>query len=143
MHPVSWAGAALGLVVGLMRNSWWETLLGGVVGYALMWILYKLGDVVMKGIAKLRGRTLEDVALGYGDVNLSGVLGLILGWPLIFPGLFLSILIGGVVSLIYLVVMIATKRYQLFMALPYGPFLIAGAFLLLFFGQQFIRVLGY
>lgn len=143
MHPVSWAGVAIGLVVGLMRNSWWETILGGAVGYAFMWILYRLGDIVMRGLAKLRGRTFNDVALGYGDVNLSGVLGLMLGWPLILPGLLLSIFIGGVVSLLYLVIMIATKRYQLFMALPYGPFLIAGAFLLLFLGEQLIRSLGY
>jgi len=143
MHPVSWAGAVLGLVIGLMRNGWWETLLGGATGFVLMWILYKLGDLIMKGMAKMRGQTLDDVALGFGDVNLSGVLGLILGWPLILPGLLLSILIGGVVSLIYLVVMIATRRYKLFLALPYGPFLITGAFLLLFVGEQLLRFLGY
>jgi len=143
MHPVSLAGAVVGLLIGMARNGWWETLLGGATGYALMWILYNLGELIMRGMAKMRGQTLDDVALGFGDVNLSGVLGLMLGWPLILPGLLLSILIGGVVSLIYLIVMVATKRYQLFMALPYGPFLIAGAFLLLFFGERFLRFLGY
>jgi leader peptidase (prepilin peptidase)/N-methyltransferase len=143
MHPVSLAGAVLGLVIGLIRNSWWETLLGGAVGFALMWLLYRLGDLIMKGLARMRGQTLDDVALGFGDVNLSGVLGLMLGWPLILPGLLLSIFIGGGVSLIYLVLMIITKRYRLFMALPYGPFLIAGAFLLLFFGEHLLKSLGY
>jgi prepilin signal peptidase PulO-like enzyme (type II secretory pathway) len=72
-------------------------------------------------------------ALGFGDVNLSGVLGLILGWPLILPTLFLSILIGGVVSLVYMLTMLAFRRYQLLMAIPYGPFLVSGAVLLIFF----------
>lgn len=143
MHPVSIAGVALGLVVGLIRNGWWQTFIGGAAGFIVMWILYRLGDLIMKGLARMRGRTLDDVALGFGDVNLSGVLGLILGWPLILPGLLLSIFIGGGISLIYLVIMMAAKRYRLFLALPYGPFLITGAFLLLFLGEQLLGWLGY
>ncbi len=142
MHPVSWAGAGLGLIIGLIRNGWLDTLIGGAVGFGLMWLLYRLGEIIMKGLARLRGRTLDDVALGFGDVNLSGVLGLILGWPLILPGLVLAILIGGIVSLIYLVIMLVLRRYTLFTALPYGPFLVAGAFLLLFFGEYLMAILG-
>ena len=143
LHPVSWIGAGLGLVIGLMRNGWWETVLGGAVGYATMWLLYWLGELIMRGLARLKKRSLSDVALGYGDVNLSGILGLMLGWPLVIPGLFLSILIGGAVSLVYLVIMVILRRYQLFTALPYGPFLIAGAFIFLFLGEQLIVILGY
>ena len=49
---------------------------------------------------------------------------------------------GGLVSLIYLVVMLGLKRYRLFMALPYGPFLVAGAFVLLFLGARVQALLG-
>ena len=143
MHPVSWVGMGLGLAVGIARNGWSETLIGGAVGYGLMWLLYHLGELIMKGIARVKQRTLDDVALGYGDVNLSGVLGLMLGWPLILPGLILAILIGGLVSLIYLIFMLLLGRYRLFTALPYGPFLIAGGFLLLFFSESIIKSLGY
>lgn len=142
MHPVSWAGVGLGLVVGTARSGWMETLIGGAVGYGLMWLLYRLGELTMKGLARLRQRTLDDVALGFGDVNLSGVLGLMLGWPLVLPGLLIAILIGGLVSLFYLIVMLLLGRYKLFTALPYGPFLIAGAFLLLFLGENLITILG-
>ena len=142
MHPVSWVGVGLGLVVGTARNGWLESVIGGAVGYGLMWLLYGLGELIMKGLARLRKRTLDDVALGFGDVNLSGVLGLMLGWPLILPGLLLAILIGGLVSMVYLIVMLIMGRYRLFTALPYGPFLIAGAFLLLFFGESILSLLG-
>ena len=37
----------------------------------------------------------EDVALGFGDVHLSGILGLLLGWPGITGGLFVAIILGG------------------------------------------------
>jgi leader peptidase (prepilin peptidase)/N-methyltransferase len=81
----------------------------------------------------MRGKPVEEDALGYGDVNLSGVLGLMLGWPGILAGLTIAILLGGAVSLIYLLVTVATRRYQAFTAIPYGPFLIAAAIVLLFF----------
>jgi len=142
LHPVSWAGAGLGLIVGLIREGWLNTLIGGIVGFGVMWLLFWLGELIMKGLARLRGQTLDDVALGFGDVNLSGVLGLMLGWPLIVAGLVGAIMIGGLVSLIYLVVMLALKRYRLFMALPYGPFLVAGAFVLLFLGARVQALLG-
>jgi len=143
MHPVSWVGVGLGLVIGTARNGWSETLIGGAVGYGLMWLLYHLGDLIMKGIARAKHRTLDDVALGYGDVNLSGVLGLMLGWPLILPGLVIAIIIGGLVSLVYLIIMLLLGRYRVFTALPYGPFLIAGAIILLFFSEPIITLLGY
>lgn len=142
MHPVSWVGVGLGLVVGTARNGWLETLIGGAVGYASMWLLYWLGELIIKGLARIRKQALDDVALGFGDVNLSGVLGLMLGWPLILPGLVLAILIGGLVSLVYMIVMLSLRRYRLFTALPYGPFLIAGAFWLLFFGESILSLLG-
>jgi len=143
MHPVSWVGVGLGLVIGTARSGWSETLIGGAVGYGLMWLLYHLGDLIMKGIARAKHRTLDDVALGYGDVNLSGVLGLMLGWPLILPGLVIAIIIGGLVSLVYLIIMLLLGRYRVFTALPYGPFLIAGAIILLFFSEPIITLLGY
>jgi leader peptidase (prepilin peptidase)/N-methyltransferase len=135
LHPLSWVGAGIGFLIGLFRNGWLDTLIGGVVGYGLMWFLYWLGELTMKGLARLRHRTLDDVAFGLGDVNLSGVLGLMLGWPLILPGLVIAIFIGGLISFVYLVLMLALRRYRLFTALPYGPFLIAGAIAILFFGE--------
>ena len=81
----------------------------------------------------MRGQPVEEDALGYRDVNLSGVLGLMLGWPGILAGLTIAILLGGTVSLLYLLVTMATRRYHAFTAIPYGPFLIAAAIALLFF----------
>lgn len=140
LHPVSWAGVGVGLLIGVIRNSWWETLLGGAIGFGLMWLLYWLGEIIMRGLARMRGRTPDDVALGFGDVNLSGVLGLMLGSPLILPGLLLAIFIGGLVSFFYMLVMLILRRYHLFAALPYGPFLIIGAFVFLFLGEYLLII---
>jgi hypothetical protein len=86
MHPVSIFGAVLGLIVGTLRVGWLYSLVGGVVGFGIMWLIYMLGILIIKLVNRKRGRPVNDVALGFGDVNLSGVLGLMLGWPLIWIG---------------------------------------------------------
>jgi len=133
LHPVSLYGAVLGLLVGTYLHGFISSILGGGVGFGIMLAFYWLGGVLLRFMARQRGEDVDDVALGFGDVNLSGVIGFMLGFPAVILGLFLAILIGGAVSLLYLVIMMVLGRYRIFSALPYGPFLVAGAVLLLFF----------
>ena len=141
MHPVSIVGGIMALLIGTYLHGFINSILGGLAGFGAMWLLYKFGEMIMRLISRLRGQVVDDVALGFGDVNLSGVLGLLLGWPAILVGLLLAVLLGGVVSMVYLVVMLILCRYRLFTALPYGPFLIASAALLIFFRDGLIRLL--
>lgn len=133
MHPVSWTGAILGLALGIWQHDLRWTLIGGLAGFGLMLALHLFGKLFAQAMARIRGQSIDEVALGFGDVNLSGVLGLLLGWPGIVAGLLLAILLGGVISLFYLLVMLGLRKYKAFTAIPYGPFLIASAILLLFF----------
>lgn len=142
LHPVSIAGAIMGLFVGVRLHGWLFTLLGGLAGFAVMLSLYMLGNLFGRLLARKRGETFDEEALGFGDVNLSGVLGLVLGWPGILLGLVLAILAGGLVSFVYLLVMVLAKRYRAFVAIPYGPFLISGAVLLLYFRDFVLFIVG-
>jgi leader peptidase (prepilin peptidase) / N-methyltransferase len=68
--------------------------------------------------------------LGFGDVKLLGLLGLVLGWAgwgVLLAGVFLGLLAGAAVSL----VLLATRRAGWRTALPFGPPLLAGAVLAL------------
>jgi prepilin signal peptidase PulO-like enzyme (type II secretory pathway) len=132
MHPVSVAGALLGLLVGILRVGWLNALIGGVIGFGVMWLMYMLGVLILKLLARRRGELVNDVALGFGDVNLSGVLGLMLGWPGVLIGLLVAILVAGAVSLIYIIIKLITRKYEAFMAIPYGPFLVIGAAIIIF-----------
>ncbi len=140
LHMVSIFGAFLGLVLGVVMRGWWSTVIGGVAGFLIMLCFYWLGDKFARWMSRRRGQEIDEEALGFGDVNLGGVLGLILGWPGIFVGLFIGALIGGLVSLVYLVSMGLLRRYKLFTPLPYGPSLVAGAILLLFFRDWLLRL---
>lgn len=132
LHPVSLLGAFIGLSLGTYLHGFWDTLLGGVVGFGVMLALYGLGALWLYLASRRRSEHMDDIALGFGDVNLGGVLGLILGWPGIAGGLMLSIFLGGAASLIAILIMLIRRRYNRFAALPYGPFLIAGAVILIY-----------
>jgi leader peptidase (prepilin peptidase)/N-methyltransferase len=132
LHPVSLVGAVFCLGVGNSIHGIWTTLLGGTAGFAMMLALYYLGDLFARWMAKARGQELDEVALGFGDVILSGVLGLLLGWPGIVAGLVLAILLGGVISISLIISRVVKHSYQPFSAIPYAPFLILGAVYLLY-----------
>lgn len=142
MHPVSIFGAALGLIVGFFNVGWLKMLEGGAVGFAVMGVFYLLGIFIMKLVQRRRGQLADDVALGFGDVNLSGVLGLMLGFPVIIYGLVISVFVAGFVSLIYIIAKLITRKYQAFMALPYGPFLCFGAIIFIYFRELVILLVG-
>ena len=143
LNPVSLVGAFIGLMVGVNLHGLKSTLFGGIAGFCAMLILYYFGAVLMKWLAHRRGRVLDEEALGFGDVNLGGILGLLLGWPGILIGLMLTVLIAGIVSFIYLIFSLVMRRYRFDLAIPYGPFLISSAVALLFFRDFVIKHLGW
>jgi leader peptidase (prepilin peptidase) / N-methyltransferase len=132
LHPVSKVGAVIAFVVGLNLHGWKLTLIGGATGLLIMLALYYFGFVFAKWLGKRRGQEIEEEALGFGDVILSGVLGMLLGFPAITTGLILAILLGGVGSLLVIGYMLLSRKYQAFQAIPYGPFLIIAAVILLY-----------
>ena len=133
LHVTSLFGLFIGIIIGTIRHGFIPTLKGGAAGFLLMLSLYLLGFLFLRLSKKLRGEALiETEALGFGDVNLGGVIGLLLGWPGILMGLVLAIMLAGFISLIYILYKLARKQYSPNIALPYGPFLAASAVILLF-----------
>lgn len=132
LHPVMVFGGILFLIFGIILNGWNNTLLGGGAGFLLMYILYLLGILFTKWISKRRGETVEEVALGYGDVNFSAILGLLFGWPRIAVLLFFAIMLGGFFSLIFIIILKILKKYEILIPIPYAPFLILSSIIMLY-----------
>ncbi|GAB4503476.1 MAG: A24 family peptidase [Anaerolineales bacterium] len=132
LHPVSIVGAVLGFGVGLYAHGLTPTLLGGAFGFGVMLLFYFMGEGFARWMSKRRGEEIEEVALGFGDVNLCGITGLLLGWPVILAGLLFTIFAGGIASLLVIVVLTVRKRYQAFTPIPYAPFLILSILFYLF-----------
>ena len=69
-------------------------------------------------------------SLGGGDVNLAALLGLTLGWRSV-DAVLLGLGAGAVLAAAFALGGLASRRLRLDAALSYGPFLIAGALLVL------------
>jgi prepilin signal peptidase PulO-like enzyme (type II secretory pathway) len=74
-------------------------------------------------------------AMGFGDVKLAFLIGLILGWPSILVGLFLAFALGAIIGL----ALIALKKKGFKSEVPFGPFLVVGTFVTAFFGEMIIK----
>jgi leader peptidase (prepilin peptidase) / N-methyltransferase len=138
LHPVSAFGGISGLGLGIWLHGLTRTVLGGLAGLGVMLFFYLFGILLIRLLNRWRGLSLGDEdgeALGFGDVILGGVLGLILGWPGVAASIFLTILLAGLASLIYMIVMVVLRRYQSNQTLPYGPFLVLGAVVLIYFHE--------
>ncbi len=110
---------------------WIDALLGAGLGYLIVWGIYLFG-VLFTGIMARRGRALDEVAYGFGDVKLAGLIGALLGFPAILYALVYGILLGGVVSLVVLIFQwLVRRRSAALMAIPYGPFFTIVAWLFL------------
>jgi leader peptidase (prepilin peptidase) / N-methyltransferase len=101
--------------------GWWLALVGGAIGYGFFWLTVQLGE-----------RFLGRGAMGWGDVKLAAFVGLITGFPGIITALVITIIAGGVISL----VLLATRIVNLRSGIPYGPFICLGGFITMLYGQQ-------
>jgi len=73
--------------------------------------------------------------MGGGDVKLAFLMGLLLGWPVILLSIFLSFIFGSIIG-IYLILIGKKKMGSM---IPFGPFLIVGTFIGIFWGERIIE----
>ena len=73
--------------------------------------------------------------MGFGDVKLSILMGLLLGMPNVLAALFLGFLFGAIIG----VILMAFENKNLKSEIPFGPFLIAGSFIVMFCGNQLVQ----
>jgi leader peptidase (prepilin peptidase)/N-methyltransferase len=118
--PAAVVFTAAALVDAVVLDTW-EALARSVVAAGAAF-------AVMAG-----ARAVSPAALGYGDVKLLGLLGLVLGWfgwGVLLAGIFLGLLVGAASSVV--LVLIGRASWQ--SAVPFGPPLLTGAFLALAIG---------
>lgn len=70
--------------------------------------------------------------IGFGDVKLSFVMGLLLGYPSIILAYYLAFLTGGLIALI---LVLAKKKKLVGGTIAFGPFLLLGTYISWYFGN--------
>lgn len=112
--------------VACLLGAPWQHLLRGVVGMAVLYCFYLVLRLIRPG------------GMGGGDVKLAGVIGLYLGWVgwgALAVGAFAAFLLGGA----YGVVLLASRRADRRTAIPFGPWMIAGAWIGILLGEAVSR----
>ncbi len=96
----------------LMRAAWPALAIGVALAGGVFLLFYGLGYLIYR-----------QEALGFGDVKLATLVGLIVGWPGVTTALLATAVIGAVVSLLLLGFGAVGRRTFI----PFGVFLAAGA----------------
>jgi leader peptidase (prepilin peptidase) / N-methyltransferase len=98
LRTLSIAGLVLTTLAGFLLHGWQRTVIGGVFGFGVMFVIYLLGTRFSRWISKKQNQEPGEAeeAFGSGDVTLAIILGLFLGWPLIWFSLLFGFFILGV-----------------------------------------------
>lgn len=108
---------------GGILNPFISALYGMLLGYALLYLIGWLGKIWFK----------KEV-MGEGDLYLAALLGAYLGWDGVLLSIFLAYLVAAAVSL----ALLAAGRVKMGHYVPFGPALVAGGIITMFFGQQLV-----
>ena len=103
-------------------EPWWDSFLGAVVGFAVLYLI----AVVSKG------------GMGGGDIKLFFVIGLVLGTVNTLLTLFLAALIGSIAGLILLKRTGQGRKTPI----PFGPSIALAAIIAYFWGADFVGWYG-
>ena len=120
--PLVWAGLLAnmgGLFVDLQ-----SAVVGAIAGYLALW-------VVFWGYKLATGKD----GMGYGDFKLLAAIGAWLGWKMLPVVILLSSLVGAIVG----VSLIVFARHERNVPIPFGPYLVLGGLIALFWGDQLLN----
>jgi leader peptidase (prepilin peptidase)/N-methyltransferase len=124
VYPMTLALLVLFTVAALLDDDWdalGRGVVGGLIAFAVFFVLHLVSPRSM----------------GFGDVKLSFGLGLALGWlgwGELLLGLFLGFLYGAVIGIALMIV----RRRNRKQAIPFGPFMAAGALTAILVGAPII-----
>ncbi len=110
--------------VDFYRLSLFSGLIGGVISWTFFFLLVFFS---------------KEKWMGWGDVYVGFLAGLILGWQNIMLGLLLSFMIGSICAIIIVVLKKGTMKSQI----PFIPFLVMGTIITVFINQAFPEIIRY
>ena len=120
--PLLWIGLLINLGNGFTDIS--SAVIGAASGYLSLWLIYWCFRI-----------TTGKEGIGYGDFKLLAVIGAWFGWKMLPLVILLSSLAGAVIG-IGLIIIAKHKRDT---PIPFGPYLVGGGLIALFWGDQLNR----
>ncbi len=113
-----------------------EFLVGGLFGFGLFFAMFLGG-----GVFAMAARH-DEVAFGFGDVMLATLSGLMLGWRSFLFAALITVFVGAAGAVLYIGGRaMLRRRYRWFTPLPYGPYIVIGTLIMLFFRDDVAHLL--
>lgn len=117
--PLLWLGLLVNLSGRFVPLE--DAVIGAVAGYLSLWFVFQLFHL-------LTGKE----GMGYGDFKLLALFGAWLGWQMLPQIILLSSVIGTFIG----IVLVALHRHERGTPIPFGPHLILGGLVALFWGER-------
>jgi len=111
LYPLPWLNDSMAMRIAYAA-------LGGAVGFAILFLI----AIVSRG------------GMGWGDVKLAALIGLVTGFPLVFFSLIMGAIIGGIAA----VALLIAKKKTRHETIPFGPFLALTAMITLIWGSDIL-----
>jgi Type II secretory pathway, prepilin signal peptidase PulO and related peptidases len=120
-------GGAVVLIYNLFRpvliysdRLWWNPLLGLLSGSGFLLGVAFIGSLLYH----------NQEVMGMGDVKLLAPIGLFLGWRMTLLALYISVILGGISSLMLIFFGKANTKSMI----PFGPYIVIGVFVTVMWG---------
>ena len=125
--PLLWAGLIASVCFGRGLAAFpvdpQSAILGATFGYLSLWSIFH-------GFKLLTGKE----GMGYGDFKLYAAFGAWMGWQLLIPVILFSAVAGTVIGLS----LIALKRHERDVPIPFGPYLAIAGWLLMVYSDWLV-----
>jgi len=100
----------------------WPQAVDGVIGGAIGFLFLLIPALVYRG------------GMGWGDVKMAGLIGLVTGFLLVFVAMLMGVILGGLVAGILLALRKKTRKEPI----PFGPFLAVATIVALLWGNNIL-----
>jgi len=100
----------------------WPPAVDGVIGGAIGFLFLLIPALIYRG------------GMGWGDVKMAGLIGLVTGFLLVFVAMLMGVILGGIVAGILLALRKKTRKEPI----PFGPFLAVATIVALLWGNNIL-----
>ncbi|MGI9237120.1 MAG: prepilin peptidase [Woeseiaceae bacterium] len=123
--PLLWIGLVMSLFHPMTGSATLfippkDAIVGAVAGYLSLWTVYQLFKLVT-------GKE----GMGYGDFKLLGALGAWLGWQKLPQIILMSAVVGAIVG----ISLMAFRKHERSVPIPFGPYLAAAGWITMLWGD--------
>ncbi len=101
-----------------LNNYLLNVIVGGLTGFILLLMVV----IVSRG------------GMALGDVKLAGLIGLMVGFPMVLVALFVAVILGGLTAIVLLIARRKGKKDPI----PFGPFLCLGGMVAMLWGKTLL-----